>query len=193
MNILNRLLAIVLLLIVLVGAAGTVAVVSTALSVSTVDQVLTYAPLHTALTDLQHVRPHMSQLLTVAIAAAVGLLALVLLVLELRAPHRERRYVVNQSRDGDVSLGYGTLRKIADGAARSVVDVNQARCDIDRRQKNLRVRCRITAAPFSEAGAVGQRVETAVRDQLETSLGNPVEHVTVTVDVAPAGTPVRVH
>lgn len=193
MTIVNRLLAIILVLLILAAAVGTIAIASTVLPVSKVDQVLSYPPLHQALSDLANLQPQGTQILTIVVAAVAGVLMLVLLVIELRPPHRERRYLVSQSHDGEVSIDYGTLRKVAEGAASSVIDVNEAHCSLDRRQEALRVRCHVTAAPFTEAASIGRQVEAAIRDQLQETLGKPVEHVTVRVDVAPAGTPIRVH
>jgi len=190
-TILNRILAILLLLLVLAAAAGTIAVTSTLLPIKTVDQAISYAPLHNALTDLRNVHPQNTQILIVAIAAAVGLIALFLLLVELTpGRRRERLYTVSESREGNVTITYST---VADGAARAVGDVNEARCQLDRRQPNLRVRCNVTAAPFTDAAAIGQRVESAIRTRLQETLGTPVEHVGVRVAVAPPGTPIRVH
>ncbi len=194
MTILNRILAILLLLLVLAAAAGTIAITSTLLPIKTVDQAISYAPLHNALTDLRNVHPQNTQILIVAIAAVVGLIALFLLLVELTpGRRRERLYTVSQSREGNVTIAYSTLRTVADGAARAVGDVNEARCQLDRRQADLRIRCNVTAAPFTDAAAIGQNVESAIRTRLQETLGTPVEHVGVRVAVAPPGTPIRVH
>lgn len=194
MNIVNRILAIILLLLILAAATGTVAVASTLLPVSAVDRVISYVPLHNALTDLRNMRPQTARIITIAAAVVVGLIALLLLLVELTpGRRRERRYTVSESRDGEVTIAYSTLRKVAQGVACGVTDVNEARCEVDRRQENLRVRCKVMAAPFSDAAAIGQRVESSIRIQLQETLGKPVEHVGVSVDVAPSGTAIRVH
>lgn len=192
MTILNRILAILLLLLVVV--AGVVAVTSALLPITTIDQVTSYAPLHNALTDLRTVQRQSTQRLIIVIAAAVGLIALLLLVVELTpGRRRERYYTVSESRESNVTIAYSTLRRVAEGAACAVVDVNTARCHLDRRQETLRIRCNVSAAPFTDAAAIGERVESAIRTRVQETLGKPVEQVRVNVDVAPPGTPIRVH
>lgn len=192
MNILNRLVAILVFLLILALAIGTLGVMSGMLTASMVDTVCPYPPLHHALTDLAHLRPMNVQLITVAAAALSAVLMLFLLVRELTPPRPERTVLLAQDQEGEVTIGYDTLRKVAELASVGVQRVAAARCAVAMRKGVLRVRCRATADPFSNAGAVGQAVEAAIRSQLEQTLGKPVEHVAVRIELEKPGTPVHV-
>jgi hypothetical protein len=191
-NILNRVVAILLFLLVLALAVGTLGVVTGMLTASMVDAVRPYPPLHHALSDLAHLRPMNVQIITVAGAALTAVLMLFLLARELTPPRPERTVLLAQNQEGEVTIGYDTLRKVAEMAAVEVQRVAKARCTVTTRKGVLRVRCRATADPYSNAGAVGLAVEAAVRSQLEQTLGKPVEHVAVRVELEKPGTPVHV-
>jgi hypothetical protein len=192
LNAFNRILGIVVLLLVLVASAGTIAVATGLLAVSTIDKIYLYPPARQALTDLAHLHPAMTQAIVVAAAVIAGIAALLLLLAEVRPPRRERSLLLSQDRDGEVKIGYDTLRKVAEEVSLSAQDVNRAHCRVGTRKRELWVRCAVTADPFADADGVGKEVESSVKERLEHTIGKTIKHVGVKVDLAKPGTRVRV-
>ena len=184
MNVFNRILGIVVLLVVLGASAGTVAVATGLLPVSSIDKVYLYPPAHQALTDLAHLHPATTQGIVVGSAVIVGVASSLLLVAELRPPRRERSLLLSQDRDGEVKIGYDTLRKVAEEVSLNAQDVNRAHCRVGTRKRELWVRCAVTADPFADADGVGKEVESSVKERLEHTIGKTIEHVGVKVDLA---------
>lgn len=192
MNVVNRLLALVFLLLLLALAVGTAGIVSDLLPVSAVDRVHFYGPLHQALTDLGHLRPMGSQIIVAGGAVLAALLSLVLLALELRPPRRERTLTLTEDQEGRVAIDYAAVRGAAERASLDVAGVEGARCRVGTRKGQLRLSCRVTVGPFAPASAIGVAVESAVRDRLQEMLAQPVEQVQVQVDLQKIGGPTRV-
>ncbi|GAC1643582.1 MAG: hypothetical protein NVS4B2_33270 [Chloroflexota bacterium] len=192
MNIVNRLLAIVFCLLVLALSLGAVGIASGLLTVHTVDRVHVYAPLHQALADFHTPRPQWAQIAKVAGAAGLAVIAFLLVLLELRPPRRDRSFQLLEDRGGEVRIGYDTVRKVAEQAALDVTSVESARCAVTRQKESLQVRCRATIDRFANAELVGGAVERTIRDQVEQTLGRPVERVIVRVEPQKADAPMRV-
>jgi hypothetical protein len=192
MNVFNRLLAIVFWLLVLALAVGAVGIASGLLTVHTVDRVHDYAPLHHALSDFHTPRPQWVQVAKVGGAAGLGVVAFLLILLELRPPRRERSFQLLEDAGGEVTIGYDTVRKVAEQAALDVANVDSARCAVTREKESLQVRCRATIDRFANTELVGGTIEQTIREQVERTLGRPVERVTVRVEPQKAGAPLRV-
>ncbi|MGI8825545.1 MAG: alkaline shock response membrane anchor protein AmaP [Chloroflexota bacterium] len=192
MNVFNRLLAIVFWLLVLAICIGVVGIASGLLTAHTVDRVHSYAPLHQALADFHTRRPQWAQVAKVAIGAAIGVIASLLLLLELTPARRERSFQLLEDQNGEVTIGYDTVRKVAEQAALDVAMVDSARCAVARRKESLQVRCRATIDRFANAEVVGGQIEEAIQRQVEQTVGRPVERVVVRVEPQKAGAPVRV-
>jgi len=192
MNVFNRLLAILFWLLVLGLSIGAVGIASGLLTVHTVDRVHFYAPLHQALVDFHTRRPQWAQTAKVAAAGAIAVVALLLVLLELRLPRRERTLRLVENQDGEVAIGYNTVRKVAELASMDVSGVQRARCQIARDKESLRVRCRATVDQYANAELVGGQVEAAIKQQLEQTLGRSVERVSVRIEPQSAKAPVRV-
>jgi hypothetical protein len=192
MNVFNRLLAIVFWLLVLALSVGAVGIASGLLTVHTVDRVHDYAPLHHALADFHTPHPQWAQIAKVAGAAGLAVVALVLVLLELRPPHRERSFQLLEDQGGEVTIKYTTLQKVAEQAALDVARVDSAQCTVKRQKATLQVRCRATIDRFANAELVGTAIEQTIREQVERTLGRPVERVVVRVEPQKADAPVRV-
>jgi hypothetical protein len=192
MNVLNRLLAIVILLLILAVAVGAIGIATGLLTLHTVDRVYTYPPLHHALSDFHTSHPAETRLLKIGVAGIVGVLALLLLLAELTPPRRERTLRLVENRDGEVSIGYHTLRKVAEVASGDVSGVSRATCRVAGSKEALRVRCVATIDRYANAEAVGAQVEAAIKQQLERTLGTAVERVAVRVEPQTAKAPARV-
>lgn len=191
MNVFNRLLAIVFCLLVWALSVGAAGIASGLLTVHTVDLLHKYAPLHQALADFHSPRPQWAQAIKVAGAAALAVIAFLLILLELRPPRRERSFQLLEDGGGEVTIDYATVRKVAEQAALDVASVELARCAVNRRKESLQVRCRATIDRFANAELVGRTIERTIREQVEQTLGRPVERVTVRVEAQKADAPVR--
>jgi hypothetical protein len=119
------------------------------------------------------------------------ILMLLLIRLELIVPPRERTLILSEQHGGEVTVGLDTLRKVAEQASRDIPGVDGASCHLRAPRGVLRVRCRATAIPFANATTIGGQVEAAVRERLEQTVGRPVEHVTVNVDLKQSGSAVE--
>ncbi|MGH2447088.1 MAG: alkaline shock response membrane anchor protein AmaP [Chloroflexota bacterium] len=191
MNILNRIVAVVLWLILLGFAVGTVAIASDVMAVSVVTRVFGFPPVAAALSDLAHLTPSLVQVITVVVAVVVGIIMLILLKLELTPHFGPTTMILSQGQNGHVTIGYATLQKVAEKAAMGVDNVNAASCQVGSDNDLLHADCDVTAFHYADATAVGKQVEDSVRKQLEQTLGAPVKQVKVKVGLAPAGQPAR--
>lgn len=192
MNIFNRILALLVLLLVLALAVGTFALTTGLVAAREFWRVSHYAPLHRALRDLGHLHPQTAQVITSAVAAVVAILVVVFLATEVRPRRPEKELILSRNREGEVVIGYRTLRTVAEKVALGEADVSRARCRVSSHKDSLLVRCDVTADPFANADNVGTAVETALRDRLEHTVGKPVEHIRVKVELAEPGDRVRV-
>ena len=192
MNIFNRILALLFLLLLLALAVGIFGLNVGLLSASAFGRASQYAPLHHALGDLGHLHPQIAKITTVAVAVVVAILAAFLLALEVRPPRREKELILSRDRQGEVAIGYSTLRKIAEKVSLGEADVSRARCRVSSRKESLWVKCDVTADPFADANHVGTEIETTLRNRLEHTVGKPVEHIRVKVELAEPGDRVRV-
>jgi len=192
MNVFNRLLAILFWLLVLGLSLGAVGIASGLLTVHTVDRVHFYAPLHQALVDFHTRRPQWAQTAKVAAAGAIAVVALLLVLLELRPPRPERSFRLREDQGGEVAIRYDAVRKVAEQAALEVAMVDSARCTVARHKESLQVRCRATIDRFANAELVAGNIEQAIRQQVEQTLGRPVERVIVRVEPQKVGAPMRV-
>ena len=140
MNVINRLLGLLLLLLVLAAALATIRLVTDLLTVADVRQVWAYGPVVTITHDVGHLgADRWPWVLGGAIVA--GLLALILLVRELTPPSRRARVLVLPGPlPSRTEVPYSALDELAERSAREVSGVE-------------RVRAGGTAAPGS-AGAL---------------------------------------
>jgi hypothetical protein len=192
MNIVNRILATILMLLLLSVTAGTLALALGLIPASTLASLPHYEPLQHSLRDLTHIHPQRAKFITIAVATVVAGLSICLLVLELRPRRRQRHLILSRNRDGMVAIGFNTLRKVAEEVSMKQADVNRARCRVDSHGDSLRVRCNITADPFADASNVGLDVETSLKSRLEHTVGRSVEQIRVKVELAKSGDKVRV-
>lgn len=192
MNVLNRLIGILFFLIILILAIGTAGTITGLLTGHTVDQVYSYGPLHQSLNDLHHVQPHNTRIIAGAGAVLIAVLALLFLALELTPPRRERALTLSETIEGETTIGYDKLQKLAERASLDVAEVETAECSVRGDDGSVRVRCTATVNRFADATTVSAQVQAAIKQQLEHTLGRPVERVDVRTEPQRAGTRPRV-
>jgi uncharacterized alkaline shock family protein YloU len=191
-NVFNRLLALLFFLLVAALAIGAIGIASGLLTIHSVDRVHMYPPLHHALSDFHTSHPEETRIWKVLASGAIGLLALVLVLLELTPKRKERELQLAENQDGDVAIRYSILQKIAERASMDVPGVQEAHCTVARAKDSLRVRCRVGIDRYANAEAVGTQTEAAIKQQLERTVGRPVEQVAVQVEPRPERAPIRV-
>lgn len=192
MNVINRLMSILALLIVGVVAISTLLVVLGIVAPHTVGIEPHYLPLRQMLRDLGHIHHQTTRVVTAVVAGAVAVIVVIMLLLELRFRRRPRELLLSRDHDGQVTIPYRTLRKIAEEVSVQQADVSRAHCRVDSRGENLRVRGVITADPFANARSVGTGVESLVKSRLEHTVGRTVEDVQIKVELAEPGDRIRV-
>ncbi|GAC1640574.1 MAG: hypothetical protein NVS4B2_30060 [Chloroflexota bacterium] len=191
MRVFNRFLAIALFLLILALAVGAAGIATGLLTVAAVDKVHFYEPFHRMLVDFHTSHPQETRVLKVAACGVIALLSFLLVLVELTPPRRERTLRLVKNQDGDVAIGYDTVRKVAELASTEVSGVQRARCRIARDQESLQVRCVAMIDRYANAEVAGGQVEAAIKQQLERTLGRPVQRVNVRVEAQPEKNRVR--
>ena len=180
MNILNRILAILFALLVLIGAALVLVVSLGAISPQQIG-----VPLVTdVLQPFADLEPP-EQWWAAAAAAAFLLLALVLLVAELTPPKRDPKLTIKDDELGRVTVSQRSLRKLATREAAQVPGVMEADSDLDQTKQGLEVRSRVSVDPGSDVPQLADQVRERVKGALERHLGREVKEVTVSAQLEP--------
>ncbi len=185
MRVLNRVLALLLLLALLAAALLTLGLVSGLLPVATVQQVWPYAPVRAIARDAAALngRAYQGQRVgayVVGGAVVVGLLALLGLVRELTPPpRRARTLVLRGDAPGYTEVSYTTLDALAAYGAHDVSGIEKMRARVEPRRGGLEVRCRALVSPFIDLSQAGPQLERAIAAHLERVTGLPVRAVRV--------------
>lgn len=179
MNVLNRIVALLVLLALLAAALVTLGLVTDLLTVAEVRQVWPYGPVLTICYDVAHsgtrVRPWV-----LGGASGAGLLALVLLVRELTPPPRRARLLVLPGAGpGRTEMAYSTLDALAEYGARAVQGIERVRARVEPKNGTLTVRCHAVVSPYVNLATAGPELEQSIAQRLETVTGLPVQVVQV--------------
>ncbi len=185
MRVLNRVLALLLLLALLAVALLTLGLVSGLLPVGTVHQVWPYAPVRAIARDAADLNGRVYQgqrvgAYVVGGAVVGGLLALLGLVREVTPPpRRARTLVLRGDAPGYTEVSYKTLDDLAAYGAHDVSGVERLRARVEPRRGGLEVRCRALVSPFIDLAQAGPQLERAIAAHLERVTGLPVHVVHV--------------
>ena len=175
MNVVNRLLGLLLLLLVLAAALATIGLVTNLLTVPEVRQVWAYGPVVTITHDVGHLgADRWPWLLGGALVA--GLLALILLVRELTPPSRRARVLVlPRPLPSRTEVPYSALDELAERSAREVSGVERVRARVELRRWALLVRCRVLVSPYADLGTIGPELQRRIAERLQHVTGLPVQ------------------
>lgn len=177
MNVLNRVLALLLLLELLATALAAAGLATGVLAVSHVRQAWPYAPVEAIAHNVSKLGPNRTPPV-VAGALVVAVLALVLLVRELMPPpRRARTLLLPKGGQGKTEVAYGTLDELAEHSAEGVPGIERARARVNPARETLRVRCQAVVSPYAELATAGPAVEQRVKEHLERLTGVPVREV----------------
>jgi uncharacterized alkaline shock family protein YloU len=179
-NILNRVLAIVLALLVL-AAAVLVLIVGVGL-VS--PQQIGIPLLADVLAPFAELEPPELWWL-IGAAALLMVLALILLVAELTPPERDHKLTVKEDELGRVTVSQSSLRKLANREAGQVPGVLESDSELDESRQGLEVRSRVSVDPSSDVPQLADQVRERVKAALERHLGREVKEVTVSAQLEP--------
>ncbi len=179
MNVLNRLLGLVLLVLLLAVAVVTLGLVTGVLTDAVVDTVWPYAPVHGITRDV------------IGLGGALhwyllgGAIVLILFTVQgIKAeltppPRRARLFVVRSGGPGRTEVDYQTLDDLAGYSARRVTGVERVRARVERRRNTLAVQCRAVLSPFTDLKATGAAIERSVTEDLSRVTGVAVGEVRV--------------
>jgi hypothetical protein len=183
MNVLNRLLGLLFLLLVLAAALATIGLVTDLLTVPAVRQVWAYRPVVTITHDVGHLEAgRWPWVLGGAIAA--GLIALILLVRELTPPSRRARVLVLSGEGpGRTEVPYSALDELTERSAREVSGVERVRARVELRRRALMVRCQALVSPYVDLATIGPELQRTIANRLQHVTGLPVQTVRVRTTV----------
>jgi uncharacterized alkaline shock family protein YloU len=182
----NRLLIILLALVVLVTAiaallttVGVIQPVQLAVAGSWfVDRLLPFSQLDPT-----------TGTLTIGVCLLLIVLAVLLLVLELRpGPRQARRITLKDDELGRVTVALDGLRALADREASRVEGVVKARSQVEQEPPGLRIACRVSVDPASSVPDMTQTLRERLKTAVEHHVGLKVSQVSVDAQVAPLAT-----
>jgi hypothetical protein len=180
MNILNRVL--VILFAILVLAASTLVLIVTLGIIS--PQQLGIPFLSDVLQPFADLQGN-DQILAIAIAAALLILALVLLVAELTPPSRDPKVTIKDDELGRVTVSEDGMRRLANREAGQVPGVMEVRSEVDQDKQGIKVRSRVSVDPASDVPQLTDEVRERVKGALERHLGREVVEVAVDAQIEP--------
>lgn len=177
MNVFNRLLGLLLLLVVLAAALVTLGLLSGALTSPQVQQVWPYQPVLQVCHDVEHL-PMQTRPWVLGGAIAALILSLLGLWRELTPPpRRARTLVLRGDAPGYTEVTYHTLDELAARSAQQVPGIERAQARVMPGRGALTVRCRALISPFVDLATTGPAVERMVADRLHNTTGLPVQAV----------------
>lgn len=191
MDVLNRALALLALLLALVGSVLVLLLRAAILSPAQVGGWLPYQPVSRIARDLAHPSPNRAGV-TLAIAVIVLIAALIALLLELWPRGRGARSLILRAdelgRTGQSEISYRSLDDAVARAVRGVSgvdDVLMAR--VRPRGGTLTVSCRATVRRFIDEEATRPRVQQTVAECLQCLTGLTVRDIQVEVETESRG------
>jgi hypothetical protein len=181
-NVFNRLL-IILLDLLLLGAAGAVLLVT--LGVTPPEQLAPTPWFVDRLVPFTQLDPT-AWSWTVGVSIVLLLVGLLLLFFELRPGPREApRITLKQDGLGRVTVARDGVRHLVDREAGRVAGVMEVRSQIEEDAAGLRILCRLSVDPTRSMPEVTQELQERLKAAVEHHLGRPVAEVRVDAQVAP--------
>ncbi len=188
MNIVNRVLAGLLLLALVVASIVVVLLISAFVDVAQIRHLWPYGPVETIGRDITRLGPARRAPVAIGTAAA-GLLALLLFVLEFRrTPRRARLMTIHAEGPGYTEIAFGTLEDVVRHVGTEISGVEEiTRARIDPGREGLRVACRARISPAAEMATAGSELEQTIARRVREATGVPVSSVRVRTEAGAAG------
>lgn len=183
----NRFVVVLLGLGLLVAATVVVLVASGLLPP---DRVLAAGPLEASL-----LQPTIGfdRVIVVAAATAIGLLALLLLYVELRAGRRDTsRLVLHEDKAGSVTINLGSIRQLATHEAAQVDGVLRADSRVRTTNHGLRIHSMVSVSPSAKVTELGSEIGHRIRSSVEGHLGCLVQDVRIDTQLVPNNSRARI-
>jgi hypothetical protein len=178
MNVLNRLLAVLVFLVLLATALVALGLVSGALTTPQVQQVWAYTPVLRVCHDVEHL-PVRTRPWVLGGAIAALILSLLGLWRDLTPPRRARLLVLPGKGPGRTEMTYHSLDALAEHSALEVAGIERVHARVQPHKQALRVRCRALVSPSVDLAAAGPELERTVAERLRHVTGLPVRSVRV--------------
>jgi hypothetical protein len=188
MNVVNRVLAGLLLLATIAAAIVVLLLIGALVDVAHIQQVWPYGPVASIARDITRLGP--ARRGSVAIGTAiVGLVALLLFVLEFRRqPRRARTLTIHAEGPGYTEIAFGTIEDVVLHTGAEVAGIQQvARARVDQGREGLRIVCRAFVGPGVEMAAAGSQLEQVIVQRVREVTGVSVSSVRVRTETAVAG------
>jgi hypothetical protein len=160
----NRLLAIVLAALLVVGGAFVLAATAGWLTPGALQQAPGLAPLANAVQQL----PGMGLFWTAAGSILSILGGATLLALELRSPRTSREVLIARDKFGAVTVSLGGLRRLAEHVIREIDGVEGVASEARRTRSGVSFRCRVALAPEANSADLA----TLIRERLCMAVQN---------------------
>jgi hypothetical protein len=191
MNVFNRLVIVLLALALLVAASAVL------LTTAGVAQPAQAAPAGQwfvdRLTPFAQLDPSLSGW-ALGVCAALIIVAVVLLVAELRVRSRaNRRLTLKEDDLGRVTVALDSVRELVDHEASRVAGVNRARSEVRSEPTGLHIACRVSVDPTSSLPDMTSELRARLKAAVEHHVGLAVTEVSVDAQVAPLVTDQRHH
>lgn len=125
--------------------------------------------------------------LSIALSLLALLVGLLLLVLELRLPQREpAAMALKQDELGRVTVTKKGVRELVDREAGRIEGVSRVHSQVTQDRNGLRILCRLSVEPTANVPALAEQVRQRIKASVEHHLGQPVAEVGVQTQLAPA-------
>jgi hypothetical protein len=181
-NIFNRLLIILLAILVLVAA---VAVLLTTLGIIQPGTLAPESWFADRLVPFTQLDPT-NRTWAIVVSVALVVLALLLLILELRQGQRaEPHLILKDDGSGRVTVALTSVRELVERDARQVAGVERCRARVEQSPKGLSITCRISADTASSVPDLSRELQERLKAAVEHYVGLTVTQVALDVQVPP--------
>ena len=120
------------------------------------------------------------------VAAIIGVVGLIVLILELLpGPREPAQFVVKQDSLGKVTVARTSVQDLVQYEASAMPEVLETRQQVDEGRKGLRVHVRSSLSPEADAPKVGQMLQERIQQSIQRHIGLPVAEVQVATQIEP--------
>ncbi len=185
MNLFNRIVVLLLILLTLGGAGLVLALMYGLLAPQQIPAAVATTPLGQWLASFAQLE-QTARVVATVVAALVILLMLWLLYLELRpSRRRDDTIVVRNGPLGPVTFRKDSIRDLVLYVTSTIPNVLQVHPRISTRGDGVDVRCRAALTPEADAAQTGAELQERIRTALEQRLGLRVENIDVNTQFQP--------
>jgi hypothetical protein len=120
------------------------------------------------------------------VAAAIGIVGLIVLILELLpGPRKPAQFVVKRDSLGKVTVAQTSVRDLVQYEASTIPEVLETRQQVIEKPKGLGVYVRSSLSPEADAPQIGQLLQERIQAAIQRHIGLPVAEVQVATQIEP--------